>query len=107
MSNLVDSFLRGIYLPVILWRLSKKSSHGYELIKEVKQLTGKKMKSSTLYPLLHLLEREGFIVCEHVKKGQKDLKSYSLTEKGRDLLTKMREFFHGPIREMILDLLEE
>jgi len=107
MVNLRDSFVRGIEKPLILWLLSRRPRHGYELINEFRRLTGQKLKPSMIYPFLHWLEDEGFAVSEWVKRSGRNLRCYRLTEKGESMLTKLRVFFSKPIKELITDLLGE
>jgi len=105
MVNIVDSFIHSFDKPVMLWLLSRRRRHGYELIREVTKLTGHKLKPSMVYPFLHWLDKEGFATSEWVKNGKRKLRYYSLTMKGKSLLNKMRNFFGKPIREMIMDFL--
>ncbi|KPV63992.1 MAG: hypothetical protein AOA65_1118 [Candidatus Bathyarchaeota archaeon BA1] len=42
---------------------------------------------------------------EWVKNGKRNIKYYSLTSKGEDLLNKVRDLFNKPIKEVIADLL--
>ena len=107
MVNLRDSFIHGIEKPLILWLLSRRPRHGYELINEFRRLTGQKLKPSMIYPFLHWLEDEGFAVSEWVKRSGRNLRCYRLTEKGEHMLTKLRGFFSKPIKEIITDLLGE
>jgi len=107
MVDIINAFLHGLERPLVLWLLSKGPRHGYELIKEVKKLTGRKLKPGMVYPLLHWLEDEGFAVSEWVKRSGRNLRCYRLTEKGENMLTKLRDFFNKPIRRVIADLLSE
>jgi PadR family transcriptional regulator PadR len=107
MVDVINAFMRGLEKPLILWLISQGPRHGYELIKEVKRLTGQKLKPGALYPLLYRLEDEGFVASEWIKKGRRDLKYYRLTEKGKDLLMKVRGLFSESIRGVIADLLSE
>jgi DNA-binding PadR family transcriptional regulator len=107
MVDVVDAFMRGLEKPLILWLISQGPRHGYELIKEVKRLTGQKLKPGVLYPLLYQLEGKGFLAGEWVKKGRRELKCYRLTEKGKTLLAKVRSLFSNPIRRVIADLISE
>lgn len=107
MVDIIDAFLRGLERPLILWLLSKGPKHGYKIIKEVKRLTGQKLKPGMVYPLLNWLEDEGFVVSAWIKKGRRDLRCYRLTDKGEGLLAKMRDLFSKPIRGVIADLLGE
>ena len=107
MVDVVDAFMRGLEKPLILWLISQGPRHGYGLIKEVKRLTGRKLKPSVLYPILYQLEGEGFLVSEWIRKGRRELKCYRLTKKGKTLLAKVRGLFSNPIRRVIVDLLSE
>jgi DNA-binding PadR family transcriptional regulator len=107
MVDAVKAFMHGLDRPLILWLLAQRPRHGYELIKEVKRLTGHKLKPCTLYPILYWLEDEDFVVGECVKKGRRELRRYRLTEKGKALLAKVHDLFNKPIRWLIADLLSE
>ncbi len=107
MVDTVSAFQRGLEKPLILWLISKGPTHGYEIIKEVKRLTGRRLKPATLYPLLNRLETEGFLVSELIEKNRRKLRCYRLTEKGKDFLGKMFDLFKLPIRRVIADLLGE
>lgn len=105
MVGVVNAFLRGLDKPVILWLLSNRPRYGYELIREFKRLTGRRLKPSVVYPFLRWLEEEGFAASEWVKEGRRAIRYYSLTSKGEGLLSKVREFFNRPLSEVIKDLL--
>ena len=107
MVDAVSAFQRGLERPLILWLISKGPMHGYEIIKEVKRLTGRRLKPATLYPLLNRLEVEGFLVSELIEKNRRKLRCYRLTEKGKTCLAKMFDLFKRPIRRIIADLLGE
>lgn len=107
MVNIVNAFIRGFERPIMLWLLSFRPRHGYELMKEFKRLTGQKLKPSIVYPFLHWLEKEGFAVSSHTEKGKRRVKCYSLTERGQRLLRNTRSLFNKSIREVIHDLISE
>ena len=107
MVDVVDAFLRGFEKPLILWLLVPGPKNGYELMKEVKRLTGRTLKPSVVYPFLYWLEEKGFAVSELMKKGRRELRFYRLTKKGESLLRKIHNFFSKPIRGVIADLLNE
>jgi DNA-binding PadR family transcriptional regulator len=81
--------------------------HGYEITKEVKRLTGRRLKPATLYPLLNRLESDGILVSELILKGQRELRCYHLTAKGENVLEKISAMFKMPVRRVITDLLGE
>jgi DNA-binding PadR family transcriptional regulator len=71
---------------LILAILFQGRKHGYQLALEVEEKSGGffKFNHGTLYPILHKLEKEGFIDGSWKKEGPKrKRKMYSLTTKGR------------------------
>ncbi len=59
--------------------------HGYDMCKEIETRSGGyfSLKHSTLYPLLHRLEKEGLVSSEWGEfEGGKPRKYYTLTKKG-------------------------
>ena len=80
--------------PLILSLLSRGESYGYALIQEVKRLSGDKIEwtDGMLYPVLHRMEREGWIESRwgEAENGRKR-KYYSLKKDGRNALRKQRE----------------
>ena len=108
MVDVVNSFLQGLDRPLILWLLKQKPKHGYELMTEIKRLTGRKLKPSTIYPLLNWLESQGCVAGVWVKeKGERNLKRYSITAEGKILLGKVSGLLNKPLRRVFDDLLSD
>ena len=107
MVNVVNAFIRGFEKPIILWLLYLKPRHGYELIREFKSLTGRKLKPSIVYPFLQWLEREGYAVSRQIMRGKRRLKCYSLTEKGQELLKNLQDKLRASIGEVIKEFLRK
>jgi PadR family transcriptional regulator len=80
--------------PLILSLLSEGESYGYALIQEVKRLSGDKIEwtDGMLYPVLHRMEREGWIESRwgQAETGRKR-KYYSLKKGGKTALERQRE----------------
>ena len=80
--------------PLILSLLSEGESYGYALIQEVKKLSGDKITwtDGMLYPVLHRMEREGWIQSRwgEAENGRKR-KYYSLKRDGRKALQEQRQ----------------
>ena len=80
--------------PLILSILAKGESYGYALIQEVKRLSGDKIEwtDGMLYPVLHRMEREGWIAARwgEAETGRKR-KYYSLRKEGKRALREQRE----------------
>lgn len=66
---------------VLLLRSGER--HGYRIIDEIEDITGKRPSTSHIYPFLEKLENEG--VAE-VREGEGGKKLYSLTEEGEELV---------------------
>jgi PadR family transcriptional regulator len=80
--------------PLILSLLAQGESYGYALIQEVKRRSGDKIEwtDGMLYPVLHRMEREGWIQSRwgEAETGRKR-KYYSLRAHGRRALKEQRE----------------
>ena len=77
-------------IPIILSILTQGEEYGYQIIKKVKEYSGGALQWSEpmLYPVLHRLERDGFIVSRwHVLDNGRKRKYYAITPEGRALLT--------------------
>jgi PadR family transcriptional regulator, regulatory protein PadR len=79
--------------PLILSLLSHGESYGYELIQEVKRLSGDKIQwtDGMLYPVLHRMEDNGWIKSRwvEIENGRKR-KYYSIKKDGRQALKEKR-----------------
>ena len=80
--------------PMVLSILAGGESYGYEIIKQVKLLSGGQLEWSDgmLYPVLHRLERDGLIAgrWELTDEGRRR-KYYRLTARGKQQLSSDRE----------------
>ena len=79
--------------PLILGILSEGESYGYAIIKRVAELSGGELQwtDGMLYPVLHRLERNGFVkaVWGSSESGRQR-KYYRVTESGEDELASQR-----------------
>ncbi len=83
--------------PIVLSILLRGQSYGYAIIKEVKEQSDGRMqwKDGMLYPVLHRLEKQGFIESEVRPSEQGRLrKYYHLKEEGRQALTEQKKQWH-------------
>ena len=80
--------------PLVLSILAGGESYGYEILKQVKLLSGGKLEWSDgmLYPVLHRLERDGLIAgrWQLTEEGRRR-KYYRLTDCGKGQLATDRE----------------
>ena len=80
--------------PLILSLLAKGESYGYELIQEIKRLSGEEIRwtDGMLYPVLHRMEDSGWITARWVEmENGRKRKYYSIKEDGHQALKKKRE----------------
>ncbi|MEM2833605.1 MAG: PadR family transcriptional regulator [Candidatus Korarchaeota archaeon] len=90
---------------LILKMLSEAPMHGYEIKKKLDEIAGGfwDVSFSRIYPLLRRMLHHGLIKREVSERGKKTLFTYSLTEKGKEILEEML----GEIDEAILLLTEK
>jgi DNA-binding PadR family transcriptional regulator len=103
------SFSRTVVLGfgklLVLWLLHIKARSGYELMLEIRKLTGMTLGPGLIYPFLHTLEKGGYITGKWIERAGRKVKLYSMARKGKVLLKEARVLFKLPIRELLLDLL--
>lgn len=72
----------GLLQMQVLWILSRKSTHGYDLMKTLNTIKKTKITQGTLYPTLQALEERSLI-----KRHEEDRKTvYNITLKGRKVM---------------------
>jgi DNA-binding PadR family transcriptional regulator len=72
----------GMLQMQILWLVSKKPVHGYELMKRLNELKTTKVTQGTLYPALQRLEELSLIK----RKKSDRIINYSITAKGAKIM---------------------
>jgi DNA-binding PadR family transcriptional regulator len=80
--------------PLILSLLSQGENYGYELIQEIKRLSGDKIRwtDGMLYPVLHRMEDNGWIKSRWVEmENGRKRKYYSIKKDGQEALEDKRE----------------
>jgi PadR family transcriptional regulator PadR len=79
--------------PLVLAILSEGESYGYAIIKRVDELSGGRMQwtDGMLYPVLHRLERAGYVESSWGRSGSgRRRKYYRLTDRGEAELAEQR-----------------
>jgi PadR family transcriptional regulator, regulatory protein PadR len=71
--------------PIVLAILAEGDSYGYAIIKRVQELSGGRMEwtDGMLYPVLHRLERLGYVRARWEVAGGRRRKYYRITARGR------------------------
>lgn len=82
----------GLLAYIVLELLDEKPRYGYELLKEIKALSGGHWEPSygTVYPLLYKFEEKG-LADRIEREDEPDRKYFELTDAGRDKLAEKRQ----------------
>ena len=86
--NWMKEAQKGYIRVAVLILLNNKSSHGYEIMKEIKNRTRGFYKPTPggIYPILTNLEKNEYIIGNWHKQNNRKIKTYSITEKGKIIL---------------------
>ncbi|MBI1972313.1 MAG: PadR family transcriptional regulator [Candidatus Aenigmarchaeota archaeon] len=76
--------LSGLRLNTLLL-LNSGARHGYELIKDLRIISGRKVSPGQVYPLLKQLQNGRLV--QITSRGERDKKVYALTKTGRRVVT--------------------
>jgi PadR family transcriptional regulator PadR len=80
--------------PIVLAILAEGDSYGYAILQRVRELSGGRMEwtDGMLYPVLHRLERLGFIDARwEIAESGRRRKYYSITSQGQAQLAEERK----------------
>jgi PadR family transcriptional regulator PadR len=87
MKSFKETLLKSLLPYIILEKLSVEPAHGYAFISLLRKRYGVYLGPSTIYPLLNMLEDEGYVESEWViSKSGKPQKVYKITVKGKAFL---------------------
>ena len=95
-------FFLGFIRIHLLYHASKSSIYGVEMIEELRR-HGYNISPGTLYPILHSLEKEGFLVSESKNVDGKVRRYYRITKKGEKILREAKR----KIKELIDEVMEK
>jgi PadR family transcriptional regulator, regulatory protein PadR len=79
--------------PMVLGILAEEASYGYAILKRINELSGGELDwtEGLLYPLLHRLERLGYVESSwQAVMGERRRKYYRITERGLAELAEQR-----------------
>ena len=95
-DKITRNFFLGFIRLHILFHAAQEPVFGLDLIRELGR-HGYSLSPGTLYPVLHGLERDGFLQAEKQVVGGKVRKYYLVTEAGKTALTEAL----GKVRELM------
>jgi len=104
-EEILRDMIRNISKLAILWIISRKTQSGYSVIKEMERITNQRFRPGIIYPLLYKLEERGFISGQWVQKGRRQTKYYNVTEKGKEVLSRVGNLFELPLKDALQDFL--
>jgi PadR family transcriptional regulator, regulatory protein PadR len=80
--------------PIVLAILAEGDSYGYAILKRVEELSGGRLEwtDGMLYPVLHRLERQGYVAARWETAGTgRRRKYYRISKRGREQLADERK----------------
>src|SRR5665647_2524718 len=78
---------KGLLDMIILQYLEQQPMHGYQVITKIRKGFGVYFGPSTVYPLLGLLEKKGYVKSIWNMDSERPRKVYTLTNEGKDVLS--------------------
>lgn len=93
-KKLMKGLMRGFANTMILWLISQKRQHGYEIMTKLHESApyeNKMPSASKIYPVLHDLEKHGLIKGSWGHQGKRRVKYYEITEDGKETLSRFRK----------------
>jgi len=94
-------FFLGFVRVHLLYHASKEDIYGVEMIDELRR-HGYNISPGTLYPILHSLEKEEFLISKPKNVDGKIRKYYRITKNGKKILEDARK----KIQELIDEVME-
>lgn len=85
----------------ILHQASAEPIFGLGIIEELRR-HGYELSAGTLYPMLHGLEKKGYLTSHHARTGRRERRVYEITESGRIALAEAR----AKVKELFGELIE-
>jgi PadR family transcriptional regulator PadR len=93
-DNWSTQLRKGMLELCILNAISQASLYGYDIVRKLRRINGLVISEGTIYPILSRLKREG-IVQTTIKESSEGppRKYYELTAKGKDILSRMNNYW--------------
>jgi len=94
---------KGLLDMIILQYLEQESMHGYQLITKIRKGFGVYFGASTVYPLLGLLEKKGYVKSTWNMDSERPRKVYKLTDEGKNVLSFTESSLSLICKNMVVD----
>lgn len=86
----------------ILHHAAEEPVFGLGIIEELRR-HGYEMSAGTLYPMLHGLEKRGYLTSSHERTGRRERRVYVITDRGRIALIEAR----AKVKELFGELIND
>ncbi|MEN6330040.1 MAG: PadR family transcriptional regulator [Methanobacteriaceae archaeon] len=93
-KKIIGGFMKGFGKVMILWLISRKRQHGYEIMTQIHEsapYNTKMPSASMIYPFLHDFEKKGLIAGTWEHQGKRRVKYYEITSDGEKSLERIRK----------------
>jgi DNA-binding PadR family transcriptional regulator len=94
---------KGLLDMIILQYLDQESMHGYKVITKIRKGFGVYFGPSTIYPLLGLLEKKGYVKSAWNMDTERPRKVYTLTNEGKNVLSFTEDSLNLICKNMVTD----
>src|SRR5271157_2724311 len=94
---------KGLLDMIILQYLDQESMHGYQLIIKIRKSYGVYFGPSTIYPLLGLLEKKGYVKSAWKMDAERPRKVFNLTNEGKNVLSFTESSLNLICKNMVTD----
>jgi PadR family transcriptional regulator PadR len=93
-DNWSTQLRKGMHGLCILNAISRESLYGYDIVRKLRQINGLVISEGTIYPILSRLKREGIVQTTIMESNEgPPRKYYKLTAKGKEILSKMNNYW--------------
>jgi DNA-binding PadR family transcriptional regulator len=100
MKEVQNKLMKGMLDLIVLEFLNGQPMHGYQIIVKIRKVFQVYFGPSTIYPLLGMLEKKGYVKSEWNMSGERPRKVYSLTAQGQNLLRFTEDSLNFIVRKM-------
>jgi DNA-binding PadR family transcriptional regulator len=94
---------KGLLDMIILQYLEQDSKHGYQIITKIRKDFGVYFGPSTIYPLLGILEKKGYVKSAWNMDAERPRKVYTLTNDGQNVLRFTESSLNRICKNMVTD----
>ena len=87
LKQVQSKLTKGLIDMIILNYLEQQEMHGYQLITKIRKDFGVSLGPSSVYPLLGLIEKKGYVKSAWIMDSERPRKVYQITNQGTSFLS--------------------